>query len=282
MIGKAGARRIRLVESLWQSAAPFEECLLQAGWNPRDFLSAAPNVGFENTNNLGKGKKYSRLVVPRGGYMYPAYDLNHSYQDCDAYVSLAKLKEHSTAGVTLSMKNSFGITPNSIYGAGAGIDAPNESVRGFRQTFHAGDRQPSKSSPPEKDPASPREAGYRVPRVVVDLALIRPIDLAVVDGVKTMTGGEGPWCKGPLGAVNPGVIAAGTNPVTTDAVCMAVMGFDPMADRGTTPFEGCDSTLRLAEDTGIGTRDLKRIEVIGTPIRTAMFDFAATRRQRRS
>jgi hypothetical protein len=60
------------------------------------------------------------------------------------------------------------------------------------------------------------------------------------------------------------------------------MGFDPMADRGTPPFERCDSTLRLAEDVGLGTRDLKRIEVIGTPIAEAIFDFAAIRKQRRS
>ena len=79
-----------------------------------------------------------------------------------------------------------------------------------------------------------------------------------------------------------GVIVAGTNPVTTDAVSMAVMGFDPMADRGTPPFERCDSTLRLAEDVGLGTRDLKRIEVIGTPIAQAVFDFAAIRKRRRS
>jgi hypothetical protein len=78
------------------------------------------------------------------------------------------------------------------------------------------------------------------------------------------------------------VIVAGTNPVTTDAVCMAVMGFDPMADRGTPPFERCDSTLKLAEDVGLGTRDLKRIEVVGTPIAQAIFDFAAIRQRRRS
>ena len=44
------------------------------------------------------------------------------------------------------------------------------------------------------------------------------------------------------------------------------MGFDPMADRGTAPFETCDSTLKLAEQLGIGTRDLSRIEVRGVPI----------------
>jgi len=74
---------------------------------------------------------------------------------------------------------------------------------------------------------------------------------------------------------------AGTNPVVTDAVCMAVMGFDPQADRGTPPFEDCDSTLLLAEQAGIGTRQLKRIEVLGTSIQQARFDFAAIRSKRR-
>jgi uncharacterized protein (DUF362 family) len=116
----------------------------------------------------------------------------------------------------------------------------------------------------------------------VDLISARPIHLAIVEGVKTMTGGEGPWIREDLQPAAPGLIVAGTNPVTTDAVSMALMGFDPMADRGTPPFERCDSTLRLAEDVGLGTRDLKRIEVIGTPIAQAVFDFAAIRKRRRS
>ncbi|HJT89551.1 MAG TPA: hypothetical protein VJ732_16895, partial [Bryobacteraceae bacterium] len=62
-------------------------------------------------------------------------------------------------------------------------------------------------------------------------------------------------------------------------VAMALMGYDPLADRGTPPFENCDSTLRLAEEAGIGTRDLKRIDVRGTPIREARFDFAAIRKR---
>jgi uncharacterized protein (DUF362 family) len=73
--------------------------------------------------------------------------------------------------------------------------------------------------------------------------------------------------------VPPGLLIAGTNCVTTDAVCAALMGFDPMADRGTPPFEKCDSTLALAEHLGVGTRDLKRIEVVGTPIAKARFRF---------
>ena len=59
-----------------------------------------------------------------------------------------------------------------------------------------------------------------------------------------------------------------------------MMNYNPMADRGAVPFEECDNTLRLAEDLGVGTRDLKRIEVIGTPIRDVVFDFAALRAKR--
>ncbi len=282
LMGRAGARRIRLLESPWSSADPVEECLLQADWEPRAILSAAPRVEFENTNYLGKAKRYSRFAVPYGGYIFPAYDLNHAYEDCDVFVSLAKLKEHNTAGVTLSMKNCFGITPATIYGSGAGIDQASELPKGGREMIHSGDRQPSRCSPSEKDPKSPRDGGYRVPRVVVDLVSARPVHLAIVEGVKTIAGAEGPWIQGPVAPVSPGVIIAGTNPVATDAVCTAVMGFDPMAERGSAPFENCDSTLRLAEDVGLGTRDLKRIEVLGTPIKDARFDFAAARRQRAS
>ncbi len=282
LIGKAGARRIRILESPWSTADPIEEYLLQANWEPRDILSAAPNVEFENTNYLGRGKKYSRLVVPNGGYIFPAYDLNHSYEDCDVFVSLAKLKEHGAAGITLSMKNCFGITPATIYGSGAGTDEPSDLPKGGRDMLHSGQRRPPLSAPQEKDPNSPREDGYRVPRIVVDLVSARPIHLAIVEGIKTMTGAEGPWMHGPLSAVSPGVIVAGTNPVNTDAVCMAIMGYDPMADRGTPPFEGCDSTLRLAEEAGIGARNLGRIEVRGISIEKARFDFASLRRQRKS
>ena len=91
-------------------------------------------------------------------------------------------------------------------------------------------------------------------------------------GIQTIKGGEGPWiphCK----HVQPGLLIAGTNCVTTDAVGTAIMGYDPLADRGISPFETCDSTLRLAEDMGLGIRDLSRIEVRGVPIQEARFNF---------
>jgi uncharacterized protein (DUF362 family) len=282
LMGKAGARRIRILESPWATADPVEEYILQANWEPRDILGAAANVEFENTNYLGKARKYSRMMVPQGGLVFPGFDLNHSYEDCDVFVSIAKMKEHATAGITLSMKNCFGLTPATIYGTGAGVDEPSIAPKGGRMLVHSGYRQPSRSAPQEKDPKSPRAEGWRVPRTVVDLVSARPIHLAIVEAVKTMTGGEGPWIREELLGVAPGIIVAGLNPVTTDAVCMSAMGFDPMAVRGTPPFETCDSTLQLAESVGLGTRDLSRIEVIGTPVAEARFDFASIRRKRRS
>lgn len=277
LMGRAGAKRIRIVESPWSSAAPLEESLLEADWDPRQIASAAPNVEFENTNFLGKGKSYSRLVVPFGGYLFPSYELNHSYTDCDTFVSLTKMKEHETTGFTLSMKNCFGITPCSIYGSSAGIEAPDESPKGGRGILHGGNRQPSKIASAELKPASPRESGYRVPRAVVDLVAARPIDLQIVDGVKSMAGGEGPWAPGSI-AVQPGLLVAGTNPVVTDATCLRLMCLDPMADRGSHPFEYSDNMLRLAEDAGLGTRDVNRIEVIGARIKDVAFDFDAAQR----
>jgi len=266
LLGTAGARRIRLLESPTGSKlATLQEFLALAKWNLSDFSSAASGVEFEDTNWPGPKGKYTRFWVPSGGLLFKAYDLNHSYEDCDVFISLAKLKEHATAGVTLSMKNCFGNTPTTIYGDGAGLDEPSKVPQGGRGMLHAGDRQPPKSSLAEIDPHSPRDPGYRVPRATADLAAARPIHLAIIDGIETAAGGEGPWVNN-FRPVRPGLLIAGTNCVTTDAVCTALMGFDPMADRGTAPFETCDSTLKLAEQLGVGTRDLSRIEVRGLPI----------------
>ena len=82
---------------------------------------------FENTNILGQAKTYSRFKVPVP-YMYPEYVLNRAYADTDVFVSMAKLKNHADCGVTLSLKNCFGIVPVSIYGDDAGEDEPNEQA----------------------------------------------------------------------------------------------------------------------------------------------------------
>ena len=69
-----------------------------------------------------------------------------------------------------------------------------------------------------------------------------------------------------------GVLIAGTNAVCTDAVATAVLGFDPMAARGSAPFENCDNMLALAEQLGIGSRDLNQIEVAGAQIADIRYD----------
>jgi uncharacterized protein (DUF362 family) len=239
----------------------------------RSLSAAAPAIEFENTNNLGKGRRYSRLKVPGRASMYPAYDLNHAYEDTDVFVSMAKLKNHETCGVTLSLKNIFGITPASIYGDDAGESGPNESPeQGRGECLHFAKRAISKSAPQELNAAPSRDPGFRVPRIVVDLAAARPIDLAIIDGIDSVAGGEGPWV-GELRPVHPGLLIAGTNPVATDAVATAAMGYDPGADRGRPPFLRCDSTLKLAEAAGLGTTDLSRIDVRGVPLKDAVFRF---------
>lgn len=258
---RAGAKRIRFLESGF-SQEPYYQALPKAGWDLDAFRAAG--VEFEDTRNLGHGKKYHRLKVPWGGYIFPAYDVNHSYEECDVYVSLAKLKNHATAGVTLSIKNNFGVPPNSLYGDDAGSERAVQARGGI---LHTGHKKPPAGLPDEINPNSPRVPSWRVPHVTADLAGCRPIDLALIDGVESVKGGEGPWIP-TLGLIKPGLLLAGRNPVCTDAVAMAVMGYDPQAPAGTRPFPG-ENHLALAAAKGLGANDLKKIEVRGLTIAEA-------------
>ncbi len=55
---------------------------------------------------------YARFDVP-DPVMFRWYRLPAALKDVDLTISLAKLKSHETTGVTLTMKNLFGITPVS-------------------------------------------------------------------------------------------------------------------------------------------------------------------------
>ena len=85
-----------------------------------------------------------------------------------------------------------------------------------------------------------------------DLATVARPALTVVDGIIAMEG-LGPVMGEP---VEMDLIIAGKDLVAVDAVTCAVMGFEPMGD-------GC---IRVAAQSGIGTADLNRIEVVGEPI----------------
>jgi uncharacterized protein (DUF362 family) len=269
LLSEAGASRVRLVEST-QSHADLKTTLDTAGWDV-NALSAFGRVEYENTRNLGEGRGYNTFRVPSGGYMFSSFDLNHSYHDTDVMISLAKLKRHITAGVTLSMKNMFGLTPNSLYGSEAGSErategrVPLHSPIGFEKLKLPG----LKSDAPYHDPFS------RVPHIVADVCAARPVDLAIIDGISAMTGGEGPWCAQAvtIKRTTPGILIAGLNPVSTDAVGTAVMGYDPRAPRRTRPFEYCDNHLLLAEQAGLGTADLARIDVRGRTIEEVRYPY---------
>jgi uncharacterized protein (DUF362 family) len=186
------------------------------------------------------------------------------------FVSLCKLKTHITTGITLTMKNLFGITPNALYGD----DAPSEDgVRGRGRLHNLkgwdGQNQAVFDPPGSKrDFFEPKDAGYRIPRIVTDVCAARPIHLGVIDGITTLNWSEGPWVKGrEQKMARPGVIITGLDPVATDTVGTAVMGFENVrAERGTIPFKPGDNHLVMAERAGLGTADLARIDVAGEPI----------------
>jgi uncharacterized protein (DUF362 family) len=274
-LAKAGAKRIVLVESGY-SHQPLETVMTAGSWDI-DRINAAGEgkVTWEDTRNQGSFRSYSRLTVPWGGYLYPAFDLNGRYEKTDVFVSLAKLKDHANAGVTMSVKNLFGIAPTSIYGDnldGAGkatVDEQSITARG--DTFHKGQRSPPSGAPQEINPDSIRHWSQRVPRVTADLFGARPVDLCLVDGIETNRGGEGPWIQG-VTPIKPNLLLAGVNGVCTDAICTAAMGYDPTAGHREFPFMG-DNHLALLAQQGIGTNDPKKIEVRGLPLQEAVHEF---------
>src|SRR5258708_5947204 len=181
---KAGAKRLVFVEST-QSRASLEGTLELAGWDVKA-LNTLGDVQYENTRNLGSGKSYAHINVPTGGLMFSSFDVNHRYADTDVMVSLCKLKNHITAGVTLSMKNMFGITPNSLYGDNAGDE---EATAGRGPLHNPNDRI---KLPAINQAVTSNEATWRVPRIIVDEIAARPLPLCVIDGITSMSGGEGP------------------------------------------------------------------------------------------
>lgn len=273
LLDRAGARRVRFLEGTY-TLDPIEKTLQAYGWDLKALAALKTHVEFEDTRNRGQGKKYIEVRPPWGGDLFPAYLLNHSYSDCDVYISLAKLKNHQTAGVTLSLKNNFGITPTALYAQ----DQDNENSTDARvAVLHEGRLQPAVGAPRELHPDSPRVPSYRVPRHTVDAVGIRPIDLAIIDGIETVSGGEGPWY--PLAIQEPHLLIAGRNPVCTDAIATVCMGYDPQGAAATGPYPG-DNHLAIAAKRGIGTNDPKRIETVGLSLSDAHhpFNWEPTRR----
>jgi len=261
-----GAQKVRFVDSA-PFLLPLDQVLISAGWDVNTLL-ALGRIELENTRNLGTGSQYGKLTVSGKPNLFSYFELNHCYQDTDVFISLCKLKQHLTAGITLSMKNVFGSTPNALYGQ----DAGTEDAILWRSPLHGnGTADWMGINPPGAiTSAPPVDAGSRIPRIVADINAACPVHIGIIDGITSMTGGEGPWAPNPA-PVSPGIIIAGLNAVSTDAVGIAVMGYsNPRAARGTPPFAVCDNHLLLAEQNGIGTADLSAIEVRGLTIQEAL------------
>ena len=267
-LDRAGARRIAIVEAWYHREAP-EELLAKAGWDLKAIQSAGGHkVVFENTKNRGSWGKYSRVKVPWGGYLFPEFELNGWYDKTDVLVSLAKMKDHGTAGVTMTVKNLFGITPTALYGD----DAPNEdTIKARVAPLHMNQRPLPAGVPAQIGANPPNDGAVRVPRITADLLGARPVDLGIIDGVETIRNGEGHWNEG-VEPLQPKLLFAGRNAVCTDAVCTVAMGYNPLAGHGQFPFPG-ENHLQWAAEAGIGTHDTARIEVVGLKIKDALCRF---------
>jgi uncharacterized protein (DUF362 family) len=136
-------------------------------------LNSAPVI---KVRNLGGASTLSALFLPK------------ELVRADVTVSLAKMKTHHWAGITLSMKNLFGIMPGIIYGWPKNI-------------LH----------------------WVGISESIVDInATVKP-QLAIVDGIVGMEG-DGPIMGTPVDA---NVIVMGRNLPAVDATCARIMGIEP-------------------------------------------------------
>lgn len=159
--------------------------------------------------------------VPGGGLMFKQYLLSESVVETDAFVSVAKMKNHAFMGVTLCLKNLFGLPPLPPLG------------RARPYWHHI----------------------IRLSYLLVDLGQITQPALNIVDGRVAQSGRE--W--GGQGRVADTLIA-GDHVIATDACGAYLMGFDPLTDWPNQPFVRDRSSLRIAHDAGFGVADLAQID----------------------
>jgi uncharacterized protein (DUF362 family) len=222
---------IYFVEALWDDA-----CYYQYGYaDVQNYLGA-------QLVNLNVADPYADFVPKTSGndyFFYKSFILNGTMSDIDVFVSIPKMKQHATAGVTHSMKNLVGITPLSYYQKYSGAKSRNK-------LHNEGG-----------DPA------YHLPRSIVDLNMACPLQLSVIDGIKNAIGGEGPW-NPTFEPHEDHYLLAGKNSVSTDSVASYIMGNNPEPAQFLRP-DGtfCDNHLYLASQKGLGTNIMGEIELVG-------------------
>jgi uncharacterized protein (DUF362 family) len=236
----AGASEILIVESVFDWSS-FTE------WG---YTAVATAIGATllDLNDAHPYADFGSMEVGESWFIYESFIVNRILEEVDALISVSKLKCHFSSGVTLSLKNQVGLVPVQFYRL--------SETHNNRSAFHG----------------TAEEMGTRLPRVIVDLNRARPVDFALIDGIKTVEGGEGPWTA-TMAAVEPGVLVASSDPVAADAVATAVMGFDPTAAHPESPFLRSDNHLNIAAQLGLGTIRLDQIQVIGPSIDQVRYPF---------
>lgn len=271
-----GARRVTFCDQL-----PFralDEAAFEGyGFVLKDFNEVTGGrTLFVNTRNRGHYRDYAWVKVPGGGDLASAWEVNRTYVDTDVLVSLGKLKSHVSGGITASMKNLFGVPPSSLYGEDLKGE-PDEDAIGYRSTtMHSCEKLPLTSASSFTGRSIKSDHGHNVPRFIVDLNAAFPIHLSVIDGISTIQSAEGWWLGSMVSVTRPGVLIAGRNPVCTDAVAAAVMGFDPAAPDRTHPFVNGLNYLTLARQRGLGENRIENIEIGGVGLDAARFEFQPT------
>ncbi len=162
------------------------------------------------------------INVPGGGLMFQKYFLAQSLLEADEVISIQRMKNHGFLGITLCLKNLFGLVPMEPDGRP-------------RQYYHH---------------------LVRMPYMIADLGRILDPALNIIDGLIGMAGKE--WESTDAQISN--TLIAGDHIVATDACGSHLMGHDPAADWLTPPYHRDRNTLRVAAEAGFGTVNLAEID----------------------
>ena len=166
-----------------------------------------------------------------GAFVFDKLTIHRSLVETDLLCSVPMMKTHALAGVTLGMKNLVGVYPGAVY----------QAVRG-RMHDAAAKVEPSGTA-----------------AAIIDMVRANKLGLVVIDASTAMEG-DGPW-GGPLVPMN--AIIAGTNPLATDMVAAAAMGFAPPEI----------PTFVWANKAGLHPERLDQIEIRGESIESVKRPF---------
>ncbi len=282
LLAEYGAKEIRFCDQL-PYRDPDNEAFGKYGYEMNEFQQETEGrARFVNTRNRGEYKDYELVKVPQGGFIANAWEVNRTYTETDVLVSLGKLKSHVSGGITLGLKNLFGLPPSSLYGNDL-EDEPDEDAIGYRgKTMHSCERKPLTSVETFVGKTVEGDHGYNVPHCIADLSMAFPPSLTVIDGICTIQSAEGWWLRSMVNVAHPGLLLAGTNPVSTDAAGALIMGFNPEAEHRTHPFANGFNYLNLLREKGLGDNRVANLEIGGIGLEKARFHFLPTYERPRS